>query len=424
MQLISTVLLFSFTLSNMLQVDVPAPEFQIAANRLIVEDCSYTTMIGAPHLPSKRITIALPPGAIVTGVNFYGVRTEAGECAVELTMAPLPMSGEGAQEYMWGLFNKGKRIYYSRNRAYPETFGIVLSKGGLRKYTVIDVECFHFSYNPVSKKLFVSPRISVAIHYEMPTPKSERALFWSQLRNDITFDNIARACLFNWEQAQQWYEPEIPRRANGYEIIVPAANSYTVTNLANYRQSQGYMVNIVAIEHIDSVIPGDDLSQKVRNYLRQNIADIVYVLLVGNISEVPMRIMVPVNNDPDGPWNDPDIAPIPSDLYFAELTDHDTLSWNSDRDIHHGEVYDSLMQPNGDDDPDYHPDIHVGRIPFTNPSNIQDICNKIISFDSNTDMFYKTSSLLAGGMIFFLNENYQNYPRIDGADMMEQIMDE
>jgi len=198
----------------------------------------------------------------------------------------------------------------------------------------------------------------------------------------------------------------------------------SVDTLVSYRQSQGYNVQVITKEYIDTNIPGADLSQKIRNYLRNNLADIEYILLVGSFSDLPWRQLVPFNNDPDSPWNDINISPIPSDLYYAELTDPDSLSWNSDGDNFYGEVYDANMQPNGDDNPDYHADVHLGRIPFSEQTTIDDICKKMIAFDSNTDFSYKTGALLAGAVFYYANEDYQGNARNDGADYMEQLLND
>jgi hypothetical protein len=258
----------------------------------------------------------------------------------------------------------------------------------------------------------------------MPDPESERAQFWQSLIDDITFDEIAQELIYNWEDCQTWYATDSPKRANGYTIIIPSTLESTVDALVTCRQNQGYDVNVVTTEYIEANVSGDDLAQKIRNYLRNNMANIEYVLVVGYISDMPMRMCVPFNNDYDGPSNNLDYSPIPSDLYYAELTDPDSLSWNSDGDAYYGEVFNPDFEPVGDDNPDYHADVHVGRIPVSMQDVIEDICEKSIAFDSNTDLTYKTASLLAGGMIFFENENYQDYPEIDGADEMEELMDD
>jgi hypothetical protein len=242
--------------------------------------------------------------------------------------------------------------------------------------------------------------------------------------DDITLDETAAQLIYNWDDARLWYATSTPHRAHGYYIIVPSATQSAVADLVAWRESQGYDVTIATIEYITANVAGTDLAQKVRNYLRNNLPDIEYVLLVGTMYHIPFRNVVPFNDDPDSPYNDTGISPVPTDIYYAELTNHDTLSWDSDRDAYYGEVYNQDMEPYGDDNVDYHADVHLGRIPFTTGSNIQDICQKIIRFDSIVDENYKTAALLLGGLIYFENENYSNYPWIDGADNMELFMND
>lgn len=424
MRIVSLILVAIFSWAHVLNINVPAPENQILNNTIIVEDCAYINTPGAPNLPCKTVTVALPPGAIVETVEFHGAREEIGTVTIFPSQPMLPLMNDDVVAKMEELYEHQKKMFYASNRLYHEEYGNVLSTGGLRKYTLIDLACYHFAHKPLSQKLYYAPTINVQINYNIPAPESERAKFYRNLINDITFDDIAEEMIYNWSDARVWYHTETPKRANGYYIILPSAIQNAVDSLVAYRQSQGYDVNIVTREYIEANIPGDDLPQKIRNYLRQNMVDIEYALFVGFMTDMPWRLIVPWNNDPDSPYNDPDFSPIPSDLYYAELTDHDTLSWNSDRDEHYGEVYDSLTQPNGEDNPDYHADIHVGRIPFSTQSVIEDICIKMIAFDCNTDVTYKTASLLTGALYYYENENHSGNPRNDGADYMEQLMDD
>jgi hypothetical protein len=426
MKIVTITLLLGFCIvslqAEMLVVTVPSLEARIEDGKLIISECSFITVPGAPILPSKKVSIALPPGALVESVDFSGSRIPIGYCEVIPAHPMLPMENLDAINSLFGIYEHQKRNYYTRDDLYPETYGTVLAKGGLRKYTLVDVACYHFAYRPLSSTLYYAPVITVTIQYSMPEENNERARFRDGLKNDISFDETARKLIFNWEDARRWYATDTPERANGYYIIIPSNLVSSVDTLVSYRENQGYTVNVVTREYIESSVQGDDTQQKIRNYLRSELANIEYVLLIGTPTVMPWRNMVPFNNLLYSPYNDPDISPIPSDLYFAELTDHDTLSWNLDRDTYYGEVYDENMQPNGEDDPDYHADVHLGRIPFDSHVDIEAICEKLIAFDMNTDLSYKTSALLAGGMIYYENENYSGYPRLDGSDQMEWLM--
>ena len=238
----------------------------------------------------------------------------------------------------------------------------------------------------------------------------------------MTFDDVAQRLIYNWQDAQVWYHTDTPSRANGYYIITPSALQGAVSSLAAYRQGQGYDVYVITREYIETNVTGADTPEKIRNYLRQNVADIEYALLVGFSTDMPWRDLVPFNNDPNSPWNHPDYSPIPGDLYLAELTDPDSVSWNSDGDAYYGEVFNEYFQPVGDDDPEYHAEIRLGRIPFSTPSMIEEICAKLIAFDANTDIAYKTASLLTGALYYYANENNTGNARMDGAEYCEQLL--
>ncbi len=421
-------ILFSFIIfswADVLIVDVPASEYTISDNTLIVENGGHFHSPGAPNVPCRKVTIALPPGAIFESVEFYGTYDEIGYATITPMLPALPLvNEEDIIAKIWESYEKLRDRIYSSDRIYPETYGVLLSKGGLRKYSLIDVVCYHFAYRPRSQRLYYTPNIRVEIRYTMPASASERAQFWQDLMNDITFDDIAKEAIYNWEDAKAWYHTDSPKRARGYTIIIPASLQSAVDGLVTYRQSQGFDVDIVTKEYIQSNVAGSDLTQKIRNYLRANTADIEYVLLVGNSSDIPMRYIYPWNNDPDSPYNSWDYSPIPSDLYYAELTDNDSLSWNSDRDALYGEVYTQNFEPYGDDDPDYYADVHLGRIPLSNQDSIEVICDKEIGFDSNSDLSYKGASLLAGALYYYENENYGGGSRNDGADYMEELMND
>jgi len=413
-----TLILFIILLAwtDVLTVNVPAPEYTISGEELNVAGATYKHLFGAPNLPCKTVTLALPPGAIVEKINYHGSRIEIGKLTIHPKLPPFHLSDAQVNKSVSQLYERQKELIYSFNKIYPVKYGVLQSKGGLRKYSLVTVDCYHFAYNPITQQLYYSPDITVDINYRMPSAESDRAKFWRRLKDDITFDKIAKEKIYNWEQTQVWYHTDNPKNAHGFYIILPASQRGAVDSLVNYRQSNGFDVHVITTEHIDSVVEGIDLAQKIRNFLRANMADIEYALFVGYITNMPMRSLVPINNLPSS-WS------IPSDLYYAELTERDSLSWNSDGDFYYGEVCNSNYQPPGDDNPDYHQDIHVGRIPVDNPSAAA-VCQTIIAFDSNTDRLYKEAALLPASIPFYENQNHEPIPRVDGSEDMEALMND
>ena len=210
---------------EVLVVDVPVPEFDVVDNEIFAQDAAYLDVPGAPRLPCTKITVALPPGAICESVEFSGTREKFGDYTAQPAEPLLPlMEDEKMIAKSFQTYEHSRNKFLLHDNLYPETFGMLISKGGLRKYTLIDVACHHFAYKPFSNILYFAPSITVTIHYTMPHPDSERAQFWQSMMHDITSDEMAAKAIYNWHDARIWYKTESPHRSNGYYIIQPAAH--------------------------------------------------------------------------------------------------------------------------------------------------------------------------------------------------------
>jgi hypothetical protein len=162
--------------------------------------------------------------------------------------------------------------------------------------------------------------------------------------------------------------------------------------------------------------PGADLAEEIRNFLRAYYATwgIEYVLIVGDYATVPMRICYP---DPDFHVYDPSdpglVAPgTPTDYYYADLSYPDATSWDSDGDGYPGEY--------GQDDPDFMPEVAVGRIPVNDSTRITYTLDKLVTFEQDTGS-WKQNVLHAGSILFFENQNYGGYPFIDGTTLLDSM---
>ena len=149
-------------------------------------------------------------------------------------------------------------------------------------------------------------------------------------------ESRAAGLIDNYKEAQTWYPlmvDDATATTGGFVIVTTNALEDAVWPIKNWETCKGRDVHVETVEDINTSSWGADLAEKIRNFLRANLAgwNILKVMLIGDITDVPMRYTYP--NGPDGP--DDDTTPweledrVPTDYYYAELTTSDYWSWNS-----------------------------------------------------------------------------------------------
>ena len=171
-----------------------------------------------------------------------------------------------------------------------------------------------------------------------------------------------------------------------YVIIVPD-NSYVnaVAALKAWKEQLGFTVRVVTLPTIYGLYSGDN-AERIWQYLHDryppNQWGIRYVLLVGDLDRLPMRMLYPDGKPDDG-------AAYGSDFYYANLS---MANWDLDGDNRWGEfTQDHLNQ-------DYHAEVLVGRLPFSNPAIVQTVVSNTVAFEQDISG-WKRQALLAHGIM-------------------------
>lgn len=376
---------------------------------------------GKPMLPAKTFMIALPPGAKVSSVRVTGGGLTGLPGTYRIQPAPLQLPrGKVDEEYLRKArenYTKNYTETYSSDNPYPHEVGQYQGTAGMRKWTFVRVSFCPFIYHPKSGRLSVYQSATVVIDYSLPSEGSPEWERVQRLLSDAVMDDMAARLFVNFPEAKGWYIPK-PSKEMGcltgkldpgcyYVIIVPNDDYVNaVLPLALWKASIGPpadSVAIVATTTIDSLYPGIDLAKKIRCFLRDSYAPLAirYVLLVGDIADVPMRYCYPDSAD------HADTARVPTDYYYADLTVPDSLSWDSDGDGYYGEF--------GQDSVDFVPEVWVGRIPWSDTANVSRICRKIVDFERDMGA-WKNWALLLGAITFY------DPVKTDEAGLMEDMI--
>ncbi|UCD13033.1 MAG: hypothetical protein JSW60_05580 [Thermoplasmatales archaeon] len=205
-----------------------------------------------------------------------------------------------------------------------------------------------------------------------------------------------------------------------YDYIIVTTESFsnaiTSSDFIDWKTTLGYSVKIV-LKTDDEITsqPGDDLPERIRNFLREYYDEwgIKYVLIIGDHQTIPMRYCYPdPSNHYNGSGNPGSGGEIPTDYYYADLTNSDADSWDKDGDGYYGEY--------GQDEPDFEADVYVGRIPTSISSRITYSLDKTVMFEQNTGI-WKDAALHAGAFYYFTNEGNSGNPAMDAARSLNII---
>ena len=377
------------------------------SQRFESEGFSYLMIPGKPMLPVKTFLFALPPGAKTLSVDFKAATPiELKDAYDIIPVEPFIILDDDSITHEWA---SNYQTTYSSDQSYPKEIGRITGSGTLRKYSYVSVSICPFNYYPKSKQLEYYESIEVTVSYDISND-------FEKAKTDTIADDKASTIFYNYEDVKELYKSinkPIDTLQDSFDYVIITSNELkdiiASSNFINWKSSLGYNIKFVTIT--DSIItdqPGVDLAEQIRNFLREYYVSwgIKYVLIVGDYTTVPMRYCSPDSNALAGT--------IPTDTYYADLSYSDSESWDSNNDGYYG-VYTQ-------DEPDFMPEVYVGRIPTSDISRLTYTLDKITSFEQDMGS-WKDSALMGGAMLFYANEDHNTDITfdVDGARMVDYI---
>ena len=199
-----------------------------------------------------------------------------------------------------------------------------------------------------------------------------------------------------------------------YDLIIITSESFSteLQPLAEHKEQHGIVTKIVTLDEIyDNTyfeVKGRDNQEIIKHFIRnaKESWDIMYVILVGNPSHIPVRY----SHTYDG-WYDWEKKFI-SELYYADIYDENGRfsSWDANDDGVYGEWDGEEAQ---DKNIDLYPDICLGRLACGNKLEVKKIVKKIIDYEKNpaSSSWFKNMVVVAGDTYA---EEYYDY---NGSDI-------
>lgn len=348
--------------------------------------------VGDPALPYHSVQLLLPPGEKAVSIEFIGGEEIQlpGEYNIYPQQASRPLSLPGN-----GTFALNELVYKS-NGNYPviPTGEVITSH--LNGYAFALSTFTPVKYNPVTGLVSVYRKVTIKV---ITAPSDQSVIALNNLKQSSGILDKVNAYAQNPEMIYQY--PAAPKTNDDYQllIITPSQFAGNFEELIAVYLERGIKSQVVTRETINTSGTGQDLQDKIRNYIIQEYQEhsVEYVLLGGDVEHVPYRgfYCYAVSG---GGYEDNNI---PADLYYSALDGN----WNTDGDNSWGEP--------GEDD--LLPEVAVGRFSFSNVTELNSMIHKTIFYQNSPVLGEFNNTLLAGEWLY-------GDPETWGSDYLELLI--
>ena len=347
---------------------------------------------GEPALPYQAIRLLLPPGEEVVSVNY--------RCEDEINLdgvftiypqqpsQPISIGGDG-------VFHQDQEIYKSRN-VYPRQAWGEFSTHFMNGHSFLLTSFTPLNYVPADGKVSYFKKITVTIETRT-TDRASRAL--ENLNTSSKIDGRVSHVAQNPAMISTY--PSRSTREGEYQILIITTQflESCFQQLKDLYSVRGFKTEIATTEYISANSSGQDLQEKIRNYIIGEYQDqgIEYVLLGGDDELVPHRGFY-CHVQSSSVYED---SNIPADLYYSALDGN----WNTDGDGYWAEI--------GEDD--LLPDVSVARFPVSTVSQLQKLILKTVRYQDAPVLGELRNVLIAG-------EKLWDNPLTYGEDYLELLI--
>ena len=377
----------------------------------VVELRDYPVLInpGEPRLPRVVHGLIIPAGATPVGVELIAVNWIDLPGTYNIVPAqpdiPLPVPG---QTFTPKEYAASPEIYGS-SEPYPKNIIEINGVGNMNGYRIAQVEMFPVRYIPDRGVLQMATSITYRLEYQeyqvpdiIPTVR-QKEVFGEAVRSIVSNPEDIAFCAPR--VGKKSTVTAVPPGYYEYVIITEPPMDTVFQRLADWKTHKGVPATIVDVSWISSNYTGNDLAEKVRNFIIDAQANwgTIYFLLGGSGDYktsghdiVPTRITW--YTSAGGGY----IDSLPTDLYYADLDGN----WNFDGDNTYGELGDSV---------DMYADVYVGRASVYNVALAQNFVHKVLTYEQNPPTDYIERLMLPTAILW---SSYEERPMQDSIARM------
>lgn len=384
--------LFSQTLEHTFYFSDPVIEIEGQHQLIRFSNTQLHGSLGEPLLPYRAVSLMVPPGHEATSVDveFFDETPLSGTFTLAPAQYSRPISEPGLPVTV-----VNEAVYRSQN-PYPAEANGNLSTYYMNGFGLAQTVFTPVKYIPATGELSYYKKAVVRVKTRATTRGAEAL---ANLTSSAAKINSIKQHAQNPEAAVAY--PIKRAGAADYQILIITRASF-VTPFEALKQlylPRGLKTQIATVEDIQSSMSGIDLPEKIRNYIIQEYQQhgIEHVVLGGDVEHVPHRGFY-CHVQSSSVYEDNNI---PADLYYSALDGN----WNTNGNSLWGEI--------GEDD--LLPEISVGRMSFSNSSELAAMINKTTRYQNEPVPGELRNPLMAG-------ENLYYNPDTWGSDYLELLI--
>jgi parallel beta-helix repeat protein len=392
---------FHFSGSTQIQISKLKAEDGAVYNHVSLEGFFNGSQPGAPELPVEYINLIIPSDQ--TAVNARLISSIKQEYKLEEPLFPAQPDRPTTTREITIPFESPKSEIYQNTNPYPEKIVEIIKHNWFDgDKHIVTLGISPVKYFPKENKII----LHTDIQYELEYSSGAKGAIHIKGRSDkysAFYNELLKNIVSNPENVPTSSASEgLLKVSNGplpfyeYVIITPNAFANSFNRFLDWKKRKGLNAGIVTVEDIlnnyttDHISGITDAAGAIRQYLYDAYTSgtTVYALMGGDYNYVPIRYGCGTHNTWDYHYSGGTIYDgykIPADLYFCDFNG----DWDVDGDVFTGE--------SSDDNPDYAPEIFVGRLLCTSANDILNWTEKVILYEQNPgkgDISYLTRSFM------------------------------
>lgn len=385
---------------------------------IITESMCYTEEVGSPKLPYCVKSFVIPINAKMPTVKITNTNRRLIDEDIIIIPAQFPtITGEGYTSW-----TDPNREVYNSSKSFPGKYAEITSDRVDFGYHIITVKFYPIEYIPSERKLYLCD-LSFSLDYSTDrsipytstiAPKQSKRLSLldrEYVRSIIDNPDMLESPLYYANLGLSQSEVVVPE----YLIITNEDLRNTFQLLADWKTKKGIPTIIETVENIQSKYRGNDIQEKIRNYLIdiKAVYGSLFVLLGGDTNIIPARLKKSRYS------SDRDLHAV--DYYYA-------CAGNGSWIVNGDSMYVESFGENAFD-----PAFKLGRAPVENQIEAYTFVDKVITYergDVMEDDRYYNNTLVVDAFISSgecnpyllydngksrLVENYKNYKKYVGS---------